>query len=689
MQLFGATKRLHVVDEISCTCVNLATRYLKPGTDMFNKILIANRGEIACRVIRTARQHGVKTVAVYSEADRNAMHVSMADESVCIGAAPVNESYLRGDAIVSAAQATGAQAIHPGYGFLSENPEFVDSVERAGLRFIGPSSDAIRAMGLKDAAKKLMQEAGVPVVPGYHGDNQDPQFLNQQARETGYPVLIKARAGGGGKGMRLVESDEQFIDSLSSAQREAEASFGDPACLIEKFITSPRHIEIQVFGDDHGNVVHLFERDCSLQRRHQKVIEEAPAPGMDESMRQAMGSAAVEAARAISYSGAGTVEFIVDSSDGLRPDRFWFMEMNTRLQVEHPVTEAITGCDLVEWQLRVAAGEPLPGTQQELTINGWAMETRIYAEDVSKGFLPATGTLHHLQFPEDARVDTGVRAGDTISSFYDPMIAKLTVHGSSRDAAVRLMAKALRNTQASGSVTNINFLSDLVEHKDFANGDVDTGLIERDSERLTAQAATPVPVLALAALQAAGIKLEKDDKSGSAFIGFALWQPLRHSIVLQDSQACVTSVSIECIETDQWRVIIDGDSCQLSILGDNRVLFGDEVIDATCVTHQAGVSVFAERAWHFSLPDPLDGSSQDDNGGDQVTAPMPGQVKLVNVAAGDKVREGDALIVMEAMKMEHTLLAPRDGEIEELLVAVGDQVQDGAVLLQLVSAITE
>ena len=689
MQLFGATKRLHVVDEISCTCVNLATRYLKPGTGMFNKILIANRGEITCRVIRTARQHGIKTVAVYSEADRNAMHVSMADESVCIGAAPVNESYLRGDVIVAAAQATGAQAIHPGYGFLSENPEFVDSVERAGLRFIGPSSEAIRAMGLKDAAKKLMQEAGVPVVPGYHGDNQDPQFLNQQAQETGYPVLIKARAGGGGKGMRLVESDEQFFDSLSSAQREAQASFGDPACLIEKFIASPRHIEIQVFGDDHGNVVHLFERDCSLQRRHQKVIEEAPAPGMNEPMRQAMGSAAVEAARAISYSGAGTVEFIVDSTDGLRPDRFWFMEMNTRLQVEHPVTEEITGCDLVEWQLRVAAGEPLPRTQQELSINGWAMESRIYAEDVPRGFLPSTGTLHHLQFPDDARVDTGVRAGDTISSFYDPMIAKLTVHGSSRDTVLRLMANVLRNTHASGSVTNINFLIDLVEHEDFVSGNVDTGLIERDNERLTVQAQTPKPVLALAALQAAGITLQKDDGPTSAFTGFTLWQPLRHSIVLQDNQSCVTTVSLECIETDRWLVIIDGDSSQLTVLGDNQILFDDQTIDAKCVTHQSGVSVFADHAWHFSLPDPLDGSSQGSDGGDQIVAPMPGQVKLVNISAGDTVLEGDALIVMEAMKMEHTLLAPRDGEIEELLVAVGDQVQDGALLLQLVSAITE
>ena len=401
--------------------------------------------------MRTANAMGISTVAVYSDADANAMHVSMADEAVRIGPAPVAESYLCGEKIVQAALASGAQAIHPGYGFLSENPDFVNQVQDAGLRFIGPSAAAIKAMGLKDAAKQLMHEAGVPVVPGYHGDNQDADFLQQQADEIGYPVLIKARAGGGGKGMRKVDDPAHFAEALEGAMREGQASFGDSACLIEKFITTPRHIEIQVFGDDHGNVVHLFERDCSLQRRHQKVIEEAPAPDMTEEMRSAMGAAAVKACQAINYSGAGTIEFIVDSSEGLKSDGFWFMEMNTRLQVEHPVTEAITGQDLVAWQLLVAAGEPLPLTQDQLSIEGWAFEARVYAEDVENGFLPATGTMEYLHFPDDARIDTGIREGDTITPFYDPMIAKLIVHASSRSEALNKMHRAV-GTDSSGGL---------------------------------------------------------------------------------------------------------------------------------------------------------------------------------------------------------------------------------------------
>ena len=402
---------------------------------MFSKILIANRGEIACRVIETARKMGVATVAVYSDADARAKHVQMADEAVHIGASPVGESYLKGDRIIQAARDTGAQAIHPGYGFLSENPDFVDAVQAAGLTFIGPSADAIRAMGLKDAAKKLMEEAGVPVVPGYHGAEQDADFLAAEADKIGYPVLIKARAGGGGKGMRKIDTPAGFKAGLEGAQREGQASFGDAAVLIEKWITTPRHIEMQVFGDG-TRAVHLFERDCSLQRRHQKVIEEAPAPGMTDEMRSAMGAAAVKAAEAIGYSGAGTIEFIVDGSDGLRPDGFWFMEMNTRLQVEHPVTEEITGIDLVEWQLRVASGEPLPAGQDDISISGHAFEARLYAEDASKGFLPATGRLGALQFPAGVRADSGVRAGDEITPFYDPMIAKLMSHAGGRAGPV-------------------------------------------------------------------------------------------------------------------------------------------------------------------------------------------------------------------------------------------------------------
>ncbi|PIV73114.1 MAG: 3-methylcrotonyl-CoA carboxylase, partial [Rhodobacteraceae bacterium CG17_big_fil_post_rev_8_21_14_2_50_65_11] len=434
---------------------------------MFDKILIANRGEIACRVIDTARAMGLRTVAVFSDADAGARHVAMADEAVHIGGSAPSESYLRGGAIIAAAKATGAQAIHPGYGFLSENPDFVAAVTAAGLTFIGPSAEAIRKMGLKDAAKHLMEEAGVPVVPGYHGPNQDPEHLSGAADAIGYPVLIKAVAGGGGKGMRKVDDPAQFPQALESAMGEAKTAFGNDAVLVEKFIEKPRHIEVQVFGDG-TRAVHLFERDCSLQRRHQKVIEEAPAPGMTAEMRAAMGQAAVRAAEAIGYSGAGTVEFIVDGSQGLRPEGFWFMEMNTRLQVEHPVSEAITGVDLVEWQLRVAAGEALPARQDDLTITGHAFEARLYAEDVPKGFLPATGTLAHLQFPEGVRCDTGVRAGDVISPWYDPMISKVIVHGPTRDVALKRLDHALAGTEVAGCVTNLAFLRALARHEGFA-----------------------------------------------------------------------------------------------------------------------------------------------------------------------------------------------------------------------------
>ena len=487
---------------------------------MFDTILIANRGEIAVRVMQTAQRMGLTCVAVYSDADAGAKHVRMADHAVHIGGPAPKDSYLRGDAIIAAALQTGAGAIHPGYGFLSENPDFVDAVQAAGLTFIGPSADAIRAMGLKDAAKKLMERAGVPVVPGYHGDDQDAGHLAGQADAIGYPVLIKAVAGGGGKGMRLVGRREDFADALEGARSEAATAFGNEAVLIEKFVTTPRHIEVQVFGDG-SRALHLFERDCSLQRRHQKVIEEAPAPGMTGEMRAAMGEAAVRAAEAIGYKGAGTVEFIVDASAGLRPDRFWFMEMNTRLQVEHPVTEAITGIDLVEWQLRVAAGGALPATQEELSISGHAFEARIYAEDAAKGFLPATGTLTHLAFPAGARIDSGVRQGDTISPWYDSMIAKLTVHGPTRAAALRQLERALRHTDIGGTVTNVSFLSALAAQPDFVRGDMDTGLIARELDVLTGTPVAGSEVRAIAAVAALDLH-EGAGESG----GFALWDPL-------------------------------------------------------------------------------------------------------------------------------------------------------------------
>ena len=631
--------------------------------------------------MRSARSLGVSTVAVYSDADANASHVLQADESVNIGPAPVAQSYLRGDAIVQAALDTGAEVIHHGYGFLSENPEFVEQIEAAGLCFIGPSASAIRSMGLKDAAKQLMENAGVPVVPGYHGERQDDGFLAEQAESIGYPVLIKARAGGGGKGMRRVDKPEDFLDALDSARREAEASFGDSACLIEKFINSPRHIEIQVFGDNHGNVVHLFERDCSLQRRHQKVIEEAPAPGMTGEMRAAMGDAAVKACEAISYSGAGTIEFIVDGSDGLKADRFWFMEMNTRLQVEHPVTEAITGEDLVAWQLMVAAGSTLPKTQQQLTINGWAFEARIYAEDANNGFLPATGQLTHLQFPTDARVDTGVRQGDSISPFYDPMIAKLVVHAESRDAALRKMQRALFNTHAGGSITNINFLAELCCHTDFMQGRVDTGLIERELDQLVSGSVPADSVIALAALGGAGLI-----GGSSALSGFSLWESLTQTIQIQPLGAESISVRYTVLDADCFTVHFD-EGTQLVRLIDHAngliEINGNRQIAQVVGHGDRLISVFAERAWHFTIPDPLSLLSAGDETSDQILAPMPGQVKVVNVAEGDTVVAGDVLLVLEAMKMEHALTAPESGSVEMLGCQLGEQVDVGAMLIKL------
>ena len=458
------------------------------GVSMIKKILIANRGEIACRVIRTARELGIETVAVFSDADRNAMHVELADQAVHIGAAPVGESYLLGDRIIDAAKRTGADAIHPGYGFLSENPDFVDAVAKAGLIFIGPSADAIRAMGLKDKAKAMMEKAGVPVVPGYHGDEQDADFLAKQADKIGYPVLIKARAGGGGKGMRLVEKPDDFADAFASAQREAQSSFGDPACLIEKFIQNPRHIEMQVMGDAHGNVIHLFERDCSMQRRHQKVIEEAPAPDMPDDVRQAMGAAAVAAAKAVNYQGAGTVEFIVDGSGPLRPDGFWFMEMNTRLQVEHPVTELVTGFDLVAEQLRVAAGDGLSAVQADIPQTGHSIELRICAEDATADFRPAIGNILLLDEPqgEGVRVDSGILDGGKVTTDFDPMLSKLIVHGPNRAQAIARARSAVQNYVILGLTTNTGYLDAILAHPDFASGDVSTGFLAEQSETLTA-----------------------------------------------------------------------------------------------------------------------------------------------------------------------------------------------------------
>ena len=627
---------------------------------MFQKILIANRGEIACRIIATARRMGVATVAVYSEADARAAHVALADEALPIGGPAPRDSYLRGDAIIAAARASGAQAIHPGYGFLSENPDFVDAVAAAGLVFIGPSGDAIRAMGLKDAAKRLMAEAGVPVVPGYHGANQDPDHLAGAADAIGYPVLIKAVAGGGGKGMRKVTRPEDFAAALDSARGEAATAFGNDAVLIEKYVEKPRHIEVQVFGDG-TDAVHLFERDCSLQRRHQKVIEEAPAPDMPAEMRAAMGEAAVRAARAIGYKGAGTIEFIVDASEGLRADRFWFMEMNTRLQVEHPVTEAITGVDLVEWQLRVAAGEALPLRQDQLAITGHAFEARLYAEDVPAGFLPATGRISHLAFPADVRADTGVRAGDVISPWYDPMIAKIIAHGPTRAVALAQLARALERTQVAGSVTNLAFLGALARHKGFAAGDVDTGLIERDLAVLVADPEPSASVLAAALLASA-------DLPQAPLTGFTLWSPL-----------------VRTLEVARGGVVTTG-LLRLSPQGPEIEVAGQTLAASRLPVIRAGgqIHVFDQgQCYSFTPHDPLDRAASGAAAGNATLSPMPGLVKAVFVTAGQAVAMGDRLAVLEAMKMEHVLTAARDGVVAEVLVTAGAQVEAGAALILL------
>lgn len=659
------------------------------STNGFKKILVANRGEIACRIMQTARKLGIRSVAVYSDADAGSKHVAMADEAYHIGPAPVAESYLKIDRLIEICKVSRAEAVHPGYGFLSENPDFVDALDKAGIAFIGPSADAIRAMGLKDAAKALMVEAGVPVVPGYHGSEQAPEFLASEAEKIGYPVLIKARAGGGGKGMRRVDDSKSFLAGLEGASREGEASFGDGRVLIEKYLTKPRHIEIQVFGDNHGNAVHLFERDCSLQRRHQKVIEEAPAPGMSKEMRRAMGEAAVKAAKAINYSGAGTIEFIADVSDGLNADEFYFMEMNTRLQVEHPVTEMITGEDLVSWQLQVAAGAPLPKTQKQLTFSGWAFEARLYAEDAPKGFLPAIGTLSHLHLPEDlARIDSGVRTGDKITPFYDPMIAKIVVHGATREAALGKLLASLEETQTAGCVTNASFLASLCRHAGFAKGDVDTGLIDRDLDALITEPAAPGDAIALAALTALGLTVSPaGDDPFDQLAGWRIWSASRQFALL-DVAGSQMDVEVHVLGSKRFSVHLEGGAVayQLMSTDGHQLVFESQNSrrKAAVVSDHGGLTVFLNgHAYRFGLPDRLAGEDDVATTGDQLIAPMPGLVKMLDVRVGDPVIRDQPLLILEAMKMEHTLRAPRDGTVGEVFAVVGEQVQDGTILLAL------
>ncbi|HZL32131.1 MAG TPA: biotin carboxylase N-terminal domain-containing protein [Pseudolabrys sp.] len=646
---------------------------------MFFSVLIANRGEIACRIIRTARTLGMRSVAVYSEADAKALHVRLADEAHLIGPAPAAQSYLSIEKLIATAKKSGAQCIHPGYGFLSENAAFAQACADAGIVFVGPPPAAMNAMGLKDRAKALMEKAGVPVVPGYHGEMQEPKFLSRKAYEIGYPVLIKAVAGGGGKGMRRVDRHADFDDALSGAMREAQSAFGDARVLIEKYVSAPRHIEMQIFADSHGNVTHLNERDCSLQRRHQKVIEEAPAPGMSAALRAEMGAAAVAAAKACGYVGAGTVEFIADGAGGLKRGGFWFMEMNTRLQVEHPVTEAITGLDLVEWQFRIAAGEKLPLTQDEVKLDGHAVEARLYAEDAEHGFLPSTGKLIALEFPksEGLRVDTGVEQGSEVTPYYDPMIAKLIAHGDTRDEALERLADALDSTIVAGPRSNAGFLARLARAPGFRSGHFDTGFIAAHLSELGAspqgldRAAAAAGTLALLAGERARIaaqKMPEPDAVASpwdADDGFQLSGARKLQIPILAEGEKLTAQVVQV--SGQSEITIDGEA---------------PAGDATTVATADAIYVLRHgRQTKVSLRDLAFSEADAASGGGLIRAPMHGKVLALLVEEGAPVTRGQRLAIIEAMKMEHTLTSPIDGTVSEISVAVDSQVAEGAKVM--------
>jgi len=651
---------------------------------MFRSVLIANRGEIACRIARTAKRLGLRTIAVYSAADAHALHVRSCDEAHLLGPAPARDSYLSIARLIDVARGTKAECIHPGYGFLSENAGFAEACQQAGIAFVGPPAAAIRAMGLKDRAKALMEKAGVPLVPGYHGERQDAKFLKEKAYEIGYPVLIKPAGGGGGRGLRRVDKHAEFEAALEGATREAEAAFGSSRVLIEKYVAAPRHVEFQVFGDSHGNVIHLGERDCSLQRRHQKVIEEAPAPGMTPELRAQMGTAAVEAARAVGYAGAGTVEFIADGTKGLRADGFWFIEMNTRLQVEHPVTEAITGLDLVEWQFRVAAGEKLPLAQSDVRFNGHAVEARLYAEDPENGFLPSTGRIVALELPGDVRVDSGIEAGGEVTSYYDAMIAKLIAHGPTRAAALDRLADALDRTTLAGPRSNVAFLAALTRADAFRQGGVDTGFIDRNLAALGAvprqfdPAAAALGVAHLLRSQApaecaAGDGAEEAAQINSPWAvtdGFQLGgrRALTLPVVIDGETATATAT----YGSEGTRVAIAG----VEPAPDARVFEADR--EAYVLRHG--------RQTRVRMQDFAAGAAAGGGGDGLIKAPMHGRVLEIAVAVGDAVVHGQRLAVIEAMKMEHALRAPFAGTVAEMAVAAGQQVVEGAKMMVIAPA---
>ncbi len=666
---------------------------------MLQRLLIANRGEIARRIIRTCRRMGVETVAVYSDADVSAPFVAEADHAVRLGPSPARESYLDADKVLAAAKAAGADSVHPGYGFLSENAAFAEAVVAAGLIWVGPPASSIRAMGLKDAAKALMSAAGVPVTPGYQGDDQAAERLQAEADRIGYPVLIKAVAGGGGKGMRKVDEAGEFAAALASCRREASASFGDDRVLIETYVTRPRHIEVQVFADQHGNAVHLFERDCSLQRRHQKVIEEAPAPGMDAATREAVCAAAVRAAKAVAYEGAGTVEFIADASEGLHADRIWFMEMNTRLQVEHPVTEAVTGQDLVEWQLRVASGEPLPCRQDELAISGHAMEARLYAESPASGFLPSTGKLEHFRLPSDVRVDSAVEQGSDVTAFYDPMIAKLIAHAPTREAAASKLADACRQVEVWPVMTNAAFLARCLAEPDFVAGRVDTGFIGARLEALVGEGRASFDALAAgAAVLASQARWRGDaalaepspwDPNSEGLFGFRLNAPATSTFALSvDGEPVFPRVS--ALGRNVFEVVFEASTRVATVDPGSRL---SRRRPGVALKGRPGVIRYAEdeddllvfdAAQVVSISATLTSTAENEEGASgAITSPMPGRIVAVQVAKGDRVAKGAALLTLEAMKMEHVLIAPFEATVAELDAVAGGQVAEGVVLVKL------